>query len=260
MLKILKYSFFDVFRSRWMILYFLFFFFSTLALLNFSSDLPKSVASLMNITITITPLISTVFGVMYYYNSREFIDLLLCQPIQRSKVFLGQYLGLSLSLATSFVFGIAIPFAIYGVFVSNNIWDFSVLLLCGVLLTFIFVSIAFYISILNEDKIKGFGIAILIWLLLAVVYDGLVLLIFVSFNDYPLENTAITLTMLNPIDLSRVMTLLKLDISALMGYTGAVFNQFFGTSKGILFSLLSLLVWVILPALGFLRVTKSKDF
>lgn len=260
MIKIFKYSFYDILRSRWMVLYFLFFFVSTLALISFSSDLFKSIASLMNVTITIIPLISTVFGVMYYYNSREFIELLLSQPIKRTSVFAGQYLGLAFSLTLSFALGMIIPFSIYGLFVSSAIWDFVILLTTGIMLSFIFVGLAFLISILNEDKIKGFGIAILVWLYLAVIYDGLMLLFFVSFNDYPLENPAIALTLLNPIDLSRVLILLKLDVSALMGYTGAVFNKFFGTSNGMIFSFLSLLLWIILPVLTFLRYAKRKDF
>ena len=260
MLKILKYSFFDVLRSRWMILYFLFFFLSAMILLNFTSDLPKAVGSLMNLTITIVPLISTVFGVMYFYSSRDFAELLLCQPIQRSQVFLGQYLGLSISLVISFTAGTALPFALYGAFISDHIWDYGVLLVCGVLLSFIFTAIAFYISILNEDRIKGFGIAILVWLMLSVVYDGLLLYIFIAFNEYPLENAAVALTMINPVDLSRVMILLKLDVSAMMGYTGAVFQQFFGSFNGMLISFFTLVMWTLLPVLAFIRRAKRKDF
>lgn len=260
MLKILKYSFFDVLRSRWMILYFLFFFLSAVILLNFTSDLPKAVGSLMNLTITIVPLISTVFGVMYYYSSKDFAELLLCQPIKRTQVFLGQYLGLSISLVISFMAGTSIPFAMYGVFVSDHIWDYGILLICGVMLSFIFTALAYYISILNEDRIKGFGIAILVWLILSVVYDGLLLYVFVIFNEYPLENTAVALTMINPVDLSRVMILLKLDISAMMGYTGAVFQQVFGSFNGILLSFFMLIVWAALPVLAFVRRAKRKDF
>ncbi|MBK7131055.1 MAG: ABC transporter permease subunit [Crocinitomicaceae bacterium] len=260
MLKILKYSFFDVLRSRWMILYFLFFFLSAVILLNFTSDLPKAVGSLMNLTITIVPLISTVFGVMYYYSSKDFAELLLCQPIKRSQVFLGQYLGLSISLVISFMAGTSIPFAMYGAFVSDYIWDYGILVICGVMLSFIFTALAYYISILNEDRIKGFGIAILVWLILSVVYDGLLLYVFVIFNEYPLENAAVVLTMINPVDLSRVMILLKLDISAMMGYTGAVFQQVFGSFNGILLSFFMLVIWAALPVLAFVRRAKRKDF
>ncbi len=260
MLKIFKYSFYDLLRSRWLLMYFLFFLATTFALLYLSSDISKGIVSLMNIIIAIIPVISIIFGVMYYYNSREFIDLLLSQPIKRKSVFLGQFLGLSLSLALSFVLGMIIPFAVYGIFTSSEIWNFSSLLFIGVILTLIFVSLAYLISILNDDKIKGFGIAILVWILFSVIYDGALLLFFVSFSDYPLQKFAIVLTVLNPVDLARVMVLLKLDVSALMGYTGAVFNQFFGTTWGMFISSFSLLLWIFIPLFSFLRIIKKKDF
>ena len=67
-------------------------------------------------------------------------------------------------------------------------------------------------------------------------------------------------TMLNPVDLSRTLILLKLDISALLGYTGAVFKQFFGTNKGLFISLGVLLLWTVLPVFRILRKAKKKDF
>ncbi len=260
MFKILKYSFYDVLRSRWTVLYFLFFLVSTFALLYFSGNMSKGIVSLMNVSLTIIPLISTIFGVMHYYNSREFVELLLSQPIKRSDIFIGQYLGLSFSLSLSFVAGTIIPFIAYGIFVSSEVWNFSLLIFTGAILSFIFVGLAFLISILNENKIKGFGIAILMWLCMAVVYDGLILMVFISFNDYPLEKAAVLMVNLNPIDLSRIMILLKLDISALMGYTAAVFNQYFGTTNGMIMSLLSLLGWIVFPVLLFNFFAKRKDF
>lgn len=260
LIKIFKYSFYDVLRSRWTVLYFLFFLVSTFALLYFSGNMSKGIVSLMNVTLTITPLISTIFGVMHYYNSREFMELLLSQPIKRSNIFIGQYLGLAISLSFSFVAGTFIPFLSYGIFVSQEVWDFSLLIFTGAILSFIFVALAFLISILNENRIKGFGIAILVWLCMAVIYDGLILMFFVSFNDYPLEKAAVIMTTLNPIDLSRVMILLKLDISALMGYTAAVFNQSFGTTSGMIISLLSLSMWAILPIVLFNSFAKRRDF
>ena len=37
----------------------------------------------------------------------------------------------------------------------------------------IFTAVAFNIALSNENKIKGFGYAVLAWLFLAVIYDGL---------------------------------------------------------------------------------------
>ena len=260
MFKILKYTLFDLLRSRWSYLYFGFYLVFAGALLFLSGDVSKVVISLMNVILILCPLIATMFGVMYYYNSREFIELLLAQPVRRTDIFWGQYLGLALSLSLSLVLGIGLPFLFYGIFASGEIWNFFILILDGVLLSFIFSGLAFLIALRNENKIKGFGLAILTWLFFAVIYDGLFLLLLIWFRDYPLESTSIGLTMFNPIDLSRILILLKLDISALMGYTGAVFQKFLGSSLGTILSLGALILWIVLPALGIRRVALGKDF
>lgn len=260
MFKILKYSFFDLMRSRWSYLYFGFFFLFALSLLFLSGDLGKVIISLMNAILILCPLIATMFGVMYYYNSREFTELLLAQPIRRSSIFWGQYLGLALSLSVSLLLGLGIPFLLYGIFRSAEIWNFLTLIGNGILLSFIFSGMAFLIALRNENRIKGFGLAIVMWLFLAVIYDGLILLALMLFADYPLEYFSLGVSLFNPIDLSRIMILLKLDVSALMGYTGAVFEKFLGTSMGMVLSLASLLFWIALPAWTIRRVAVRKDF
>jgi Cu-processing system permease protein len=260
MIKILKYSFYDLMRSRWSYVYFAFYLALGFVLLFLNNDVNKAVITLMNIIIVLTPLIATVFGVMYYYNSKEFTELLLAQPIKRSTIFMGQYLGISISLTLSLVLGLGIPFLIYGLFLSAAVFDFLLLLVVGSLLNFIFVALAFNIALSNENKIKGFGYAILLWLFLAVIYDGVFLISLVIFNEYPLDRLALFATMFNPIDLSRILILLKLDISALLGYTGAVFKTFFGTGLGFLLSLSIMVLWVLVPVLRMRLKLKKKDF
>ena len=260
MLKILKYSFYDLMRSRWSYVYFLFYLLLGIVLLFLNNDLSKAVITLMNVIIVLVPLIGTIFGVMYYYNSREFTELLLAQPVKRSSIFLGQYFGVSFSLAMSLVIGLGIPFIFYGIFNSNAIWDFSLLLITGAFLTFIFTALAFVIALANENKIKGFGYAILLWLFMAVIYDGLFLMSLMYFENYPLDKFSLIATMFNPVDLSRVLILLKLDISALLGYTGAVFQKFFGTNFGLIISVAMLILWVLIPTGIIYRMAKRKDF
>src|SRR5690606_2918756 len=107
---------------------------------------------------------------------------------------------------------------------------------------------------------KGFGVAILLWLLAAIVYDGIFLAFLAVFQDYPLETPAIIISFLNPIDLMRIMVLLKLESAALMGYTGAVFNKFFGSSYGSFIAFGILVFWVCLPISGFVLKVNKKDF
>ena len=247
-------------RSRWSYVYFLFYLFLGIILLFLNNDLSKAIITLMNVIIILVPLIGTIFGVMYYYNSKEFTELLLAQPLKRSHIFLGQYLGVALSLSISLILGLGIPFIFYGLFKSNVIWDFSSLLITGTFLTLIFTALAFNIALSNENKIKGFGYAILLWLFLAVIYDGLFLMSLIIFEDYPLDKLSLIGTMLNPIDLSRTLILLKLDISALLGYTGAIFKKFFGTNFGLIISFSMLLIWVAFPIFSIVFKSKKKDF
>ncbi|WP_438426471.1 ABC transporter permease [Aquimarina macrocephali] len=260
MLKILKYSFYDLIRSRWSYVYLLFYLALGFVLLFLNNDLSKAVITLMNVIIILVPLIGTIFGVMYYYNSKEFTELLLAQPIKRSSIFIGQYLGVALSLSMSLVIGLGLPFAMYGLFQSSAIWEFSLLLITGTFLTLIFTALAFNIALYNENKIKGFSYAILLWLFMAVIYDGLFLMSLIMFESYPLDKFSIGVTLFNPIDLSRILILLKLDISALLGYTGAVFQKFFGTNLGVILSCIALSIWVFLPTFNIYRKSKKKDF
>ena len=109
-------------------------------------------------------------------------------------------------------------------------------------------------------KIKGFGYAILLWLFLAVIYDGIFLISLMLLQEYPLDKFSLIASTLNPIDLSRILILLKLDISALLGYTGAVFKKFFGTNMGMITSISILTLWVILPVFRILFKSKKKRF
>ncbi len=236
------------------------FFLISFGLFYLGNEASKVIASLINIVLFILPLVSIVFGTMYFYNSREFMELMLAQPINRKSIFLGKFTGLTLSLSLGYVLGVGIPFVMFGMKDYSEIATFLTLILSGVCLILIFVAIPFLISVIFEDKVKGLSASILIWLYLSVVYDGLILFMIVTFSDYPLEQPVIYLSALNPIDLARIMMLLKIDMSALMVYTGAIFKKFFGSSMGLGISFFSLVLWIIFPLLAGLKLFNKKDF
>ena len=260
MIKILKYSLSDLLRSRWSYVYFSFYLLLGFVLLFLNNDISKAIITIMNIIIILTPLIDTIFGIMYYYNSKEFTELLLAQPITRNKIIIGQYIGVALSLTLSLLLGLGIPFLFYGILNSGVLSNFVLLIIAGSFLNFIFVALAYNIAISNDNKIKGFSISIFLWLIFAVIYDGLFLILLFVFKNYPLDKFALVAMLLNPIDLSRVLILLKLDISALLGYTGAVFKKFLGSSFGMVIPMIVLMFWVLIPVWRLNHKLKKKDF
>jgi Cu-processing system permease protein len=219
------------------------------------SDPAKVVISLLFVVQFIVPLISIVLGTIHYYNSREFIELTLTQPIRRRSLFLAQYLGLSGVLSAALVVGMGLPL------LANGYQPASLyLIINAVILTFIFVGLAFLVSTLCNDKAKGVGVSLGIWFYFTILYDVLVLAALFYFQDYPLEKPVLAFTALNPIDLSRIIILMNLDASALMGYTGALYQAFFGSIGGILIAFACMLVWAAVPALIAMRRFIRKDF
>jgi Cu-processing system permease protein len=116
-----------------------------------------------------------------------------------------------------------------------------------------------FAAVITRDKAKGIGISIFLWLYFSLLFDGLVLFILFKFQDYPLEKFMIVASACNPIDLSRILILLKMDISALMGFTGAVFRDFFGSQSGFIIAIMILLCWATVIFWLSLRKFNRKD-
>ncbi len=260
MLQIFKYSFFDMIRNRWMFVYMGFFLLLTSALFLLSNDLTKVVVSLNNFVLYLTPLVGILFGSMYYYNSEEFLELLLAQPLSRKAIFSGLYTGMAASLSLSLIVGIGLPMLLFGAFNDEGFSSVLLLLVISIILSVIFSLLSFIIALKNKNRIRGFGISIFVWLFFAIIYDGIFLLLLLVFKDYPLEKLTLGLTIFNPIDLSRILLLINLDVSAMMGYTGAVLQNFLGSSMGGIFILLVQGLWIIILSLFMLRISSKKDF
>lgn len=230
-----------------------------LAILSWSSfaledNSAKGLLTILNVILFTVPLVSILFSTIYLYNSAEFIELLLSQPVKRQKIWLSLFIGLSSSMVFSFLLGAGIPLLVN----SPDSVGFMMIVV-GCLVSVVFVALAFLSSILTRDKAKGIGIAIMIWLYFALLFDGIVLFLLFQFADYPIETAMVGITGLSPIDLARIQILLHLDVSAMMGYTGAIFKDFFGTTTGLMVSFLLLTLWAVIPFFISLKKFNRKD-
>lgn len=254
MAKVIKYVWIDILQNRIVLAYTVFLLLVSATLFGMESNAAKGLMSLLNIVLMVVPLISLIFTTIHFYNSYEFIELLLAQPINRTKLLLSEFAGVASSLVTAFLVGVGGPVLVYAADGTG-----AALLAAGVALTLIFTALAFLASVCTRDKAKGIGLALLLWAYFSLLYDGLVLSILFGFSDYPLEKAMLVLTTLNPIDLARIFIMLQMDVSALMGYTGALYQEFFGSALGSIYSLAVMAVWVVLPVWGAVRVFRKKD-
>lgn len=249
----------DLARSRWLIAYALGFFLVGEGLFWFGGTGPQVVLSQLNIALMVVPLVALVFGTMHVYASREFVQLLLAQPVPRGPLFTGLYLGLALPLTGAFVLSAGLPFALHGG-AGVGAGALTAFAVSGVALTFAFAGIATWIAWSVDDRLRGVGAALGVWFGTTVLYDGLVLAMTVAFADWPLERVLLALMVANPVDLARLVVLGQLDVSALMGYTGALFNRALGTTLGAVVATLALTIWCAGPYLASARQFRRRDF
>ncbi|MCB0710131.1 MAG: ABC transporter permease, partial [Chitinophagaceae bacterium] len=202
MKKIIKYVIIDILRNKIVLAYTAFLLLISISIFNLEDNSAKGLLSLLNIILIIVPLVSLLFPAIYVYNSSEFLELLVSQPLKRKTIWLSLFWGLAVSMSCAFFVGAGIPILLFQATATG-----FMMLGAGLILSVIFVALAMLAAVIARDKAKGIGVVILLWLYFSVIFDGLILFILFQFADYPLEKMMVAATAFNPIDLSRILIL-----------------------------------------------------
>lgn len=254
MLKISTSILKDLLKNKAIIIYFLLLSAMGWGIFSLESQPEKAILALLQVTLFVLPLVTMVFASIYYYNSMEFILLLLAQPIKRSSMIGGLYLGLSGGFAAAFFAGVGLPLLVFYPGMESLF-----LIVAGLLLTFVFTALALLISARIQDKARGMGVSLIVWAFFAFIFDGLLLLLMYQLSDYPIERPVLVLSFLNPVDIARILVIMKTEASAMLGLSGVVFQEFFGSVKGVIASVAALLAWTLLPFFTAKRIFSRKD-
>jgi Cu-processing system permease protein len=237
-MKISRHLLIDLIKNKVLIGSFLLFAFLGWGTFLLEQQVEKSLLILLQVSLLAIPLITLVFSSIYYYNASDFITLILSQPIERGKVIRSLYTALSISFTFAYLLGIGLPILVF-----NPSIEGLFLILNGILLIFIFVAMALWISTAVKDKVKGMGITLILWTFFAFLFDGILLFLMYQFGEYPIESTILGISFLNPIDIARISVIMQTEASALMGLSGAIFTDFFGSQLGSIISFTAMLIW-----------------
>jgi Cu-processing system permease protein len=229
-------------------------------LLRFAGSGVSSLVSLLDVVLILVPLAGLVVGTMQVHHARELIELLLAQPIARARLFAGLWLGIALPLALALAVGLVTPFAIHGLLVGALAGRVAMLVAVATLLVAISTAFAFVIALRQDDRVRALSVALGLWLVTAVLWDGAALAIAMLFGTRPIEGPLLAMLALNPVDIARVLLLLGSDTAAMLGATGAVLARTLGGARGQAVLVLLLVAWVALPIWWSARTFARKDF
>ena len=249
----------EVRRSRAVMLYALALLTLTEALLTLGGGGPRAVITLLNVVLGLVPVTSAVFAAIHLYAARDFVELLLVQPVPRRDLFVGLFAGLALPLAVAATLGAGLPFLWHGG-ADVPLRLLATLLAAAALLTVCFTGIGMAVALRFDDRAQGIGVAVLAWLALTIGYDALILFVVSTWGDYPIETPLLVLSLANPVDAARIALLQQLDAAALLGYTGAALERLLGAAAGGAIAAAALTAWAAAtPWLGW-RAFRRKDF
>lgn len=254
-IKLLKYEFLNIIRSRWVFFYTLFLLLLSSVFLYLAGTPSKALVTISSVITILVPLTCILFTSFYWYNSDRLTELLLTQPLGRGTVIISRFLGMSLSLGFGFLIGVVVPFLLRGEWGIQLFW----VTVFGGLLAVVFCGLGILIGVLVTDKMRGVGLAFAAWFYFILVHDLIVLVLLIIAKDYPMDLTASIVASLNPIGLTRVVLLVLQDASMLLGHSGALVRDLLLGVKGVICASVIVIVWLTVPMVSAYRSFLKKD-
>ena len=257
-------------RNRWVLSFAVLFAGATLAIAYFGmvtsgyagfQDFTRTAASLLNVGGFLIPLFALVLGVFSFVTHPEYLELLVTQPVSRSRILLGRYLGLSLTVLGSAALGFGLP----GVLIAMTAGTDGALRYLAVvvalsLLALAFTGMALLITLLARRRQIALGVALGVWVFYELIYGVIMLASTLYLPAKVLETTLLVGLLGNPVDLARVLSLLQVGGPHLFGPAGATLVKMTGSvAVASALGLAGLLLWVVVPYLAAVQVFKRQN-
>jgi Cu-processing system permease protein len=221
----------------------------------------RTSASLLSLVLYLVPLVALTMAALSFTGDRGAAELLFSQPVARSEILLGKFLGLFGSVLTAMVIGFGLSGTIIALQVgTEGLLRFLEFTGIAVLLASAFISLGSLCSVLGGTRPRAFGLALFSWFFLVLFYDLLVIGMCFLVKERA-ANLLIFLSLFgNPVDAARVSALLSLGDATIFGAAGAALVKFLG-GRGLSAAALAIILvaWTVGPIFLADRVLRKRD-
>lgn len=246
-------------RSRWLQLFAVVF--ATLAILVASAgyvlsggygvqDFGRTAASLVQLVLLLVPLTALTFGALVLAPERGAAELLYAQPVARSRILAGRYLGLLISLAAAQAIGFGLAgLVLYSQAGALGAGAFLAVIVVSLVLTAVFLSIA---TALAQTRVgrraRVLALALVVWFAAVVLYDVAVLGVASLLRSGMASRLLMTAVLVNPADAARTVALTAVEGPAAFGPASLALLRFTGGPlHAVLLACVSLAAWAVVP-------------
>jgi len=257
-------------RNRWVVSFALLFAMLTLLIAYFGmvtsgyagfQDFTRTSASIINLGGFLIPLFAMLLGVFSFVTNQDYFEILLTQPVSRSRVLLGRYLGLLLTVLGASVLGFGLPGALIALVIGvQGAQSYLLVVAYSLMLAMVFTGLSVLISLVARRRQIALGIALAVWVFYELVYGMLMLGTTLYLPPGVLKTVLLAGLMGNPVDIARVLSLLEVGGPYLFGPAGATLVKMAGSpALATLFGVAGLLVWIVAPVILSMKIFERQN-
>lgn len=259
----------DSVRSRWMTVFAMTFGLLAIALslVQSSSDsisvqgFNRTTAALINLCLLLVPLISILVGAGSISGERErgTWPVLLSMPISINQLIIGKFIGLAVAVSAT----IAVGFGGAGIIVAlvspvSGIFHYLVFTALSIVLAGATLSVGIVISIFSDGRLKALSRALILWFVMAVIYDLAAIGIALAISATGRYLFIAVLT--NPVECIRILLILTLDPEGdVLGPLGSYVVNEVGRSTSVCLITAALVLWIIVPIIMTISTARNQD-
>jgi len=233
---------------------------ATAGVLGFSS-LESTLVSLASLSVMLIPLIALMLAYNCFVGELEqgTLLLLMTYPLSNAQLLLGKFVGQASIITLASILGFGLPAIIIcmisDVDVTAVLTAFSQFILLASLLGWVFIALAYIISISVAEKSKAAGLALIVWFLFVLVFDLVLMAILVASEGNINETLVPFLLWVNPTDVFRILVYTIIGAESYSGVLQIAENG----ADGTVYLFLVMLLWVVLPLLTAWLIFNKKE-
>jgi Cu-processing system permease protein len=226
-------------------------------------DFARTAVSLLQLVLLLVPLTALVMGVLSLAPERGAAEMLFSQPVSRDAVLIGKMLGLLAALGAAQAVGFGAAGAVvYTQSGSEGGGGFLVLVGASFVTTAIFLGLGALLAAgaVGRKRTRALILALVVWFVAIAFFDLVALGVASLLPSGTASRVLMIAALVNPVGVVRTGTLLAVEGTGAFGAASLALFRFTGGPRGAALVLsLSLLLWLLAPALLALRRLRRAD-
>lgn len=260
----------DGIRNRWAIAISIVFVLLSLGIAYFGSaaagelgfsSLESTMVSLGSLCVMLVPLIALMLAYNSFVGELEqgTLLLLLTYPLSHNQLLLGKFVGQAAILGFAALVGFGVPAIVISLVSDVAVMDvlvaFSSFILAASMLGWVFIALAYVISLSVSEKSKAAGLALVVWFIFVLVFDLMLMALLVASEGDINQTWVPYLLWLNPTDVFRIFVYMIVGASNFSGILSIAEQG----ANGLAYLVLVMMAWVALPLVLSSWILKRKE-